>query len=1815
MSDKEKELREAAADGRLADVKRLVEEEGVNPNCDNGRALCRAARNGQTNVVDYLLKKNVSTECRWGGATPLIHAAFYNYLEVVRLLLAANANINARTNSNKTALDYAVEKKHDAIAQLLRDHPQRKINKDKLLAALHERRIQDAIHLISETNIDVNLRDGNFVPLLHLVTETGNMELLQTLLSKPNLSVNATDKEEQTALARAIGKNDVAVVFALLQANATVNQLNEAQLRALIAADLFGNALFSAASTNDASSAERLLLAGVRPAMTNEDGATALHVAAANGFDAIAALLLAEDPSLSLRSDRRGNLPLHLAAANGHLTIVKLLLNNSTYSGLNCTNNSGEVPLLVAVKAGHANIVERLLLAKASSSCLPHEGQTLLHVAAAQGNLGVVKVLVTAGFNVFATDMETGRTALHMAAAANHGKVVARLVAAGATIDVAARTVNGWTALVVATARQHVDIVGQLLRAGASVHVNANATKSTKTLYQPLHLAAEHGYGEIVSLLLAHNANVNAGSMRPLHLAVRHNPADVENDHADVVRRLLDADASLSVTNLAGKTPRMLAKALKHTLILSILTRHALFVAVRDHDVDGFVQLLDGDVDDMRNNVGTPLLHVLVEQNCTEMLQALLAKSVRGIDIEYEGHTPLDRAIGKKNAAMALALVLANATCKHLSASTVAAFLRSPDAFVFNAQLLRAASTGDTGVVTKLLAMGVRATARDETLRTALHVAATHGHDAMVSLLLEKEALLGRCRDEEGNLPLHNAAASGHVTLIDHLVAPLTINEANAMGNLPLHNAAASGHVALVDQLAAALTINEANDDGWTPLGLAVQSGRTNVVKQLLHHRVSLEHKSGKDGTLLHVATSSCVSTDLLEHLVKSGSDVNACDTRGWTPLHIVADKGHLQAVEYLVRAGANVVAKTQDCKTPLQMAKDTKVVKALLKAEADARTQAHVLKQHANDQTASLCRAVLENDVAAVTDLLAAGVKPSGLTVEGVPLPVVAMRRGHWETCDRLLAVSVVPSDAARVRMMHSLALELEQFQAAWHILQANSDVLARDTQHVSAEANNAPVHALQAMWTGAALRTAARDGQVDVAKHLLLQFQGIVDATNERGETPLHVAVASANVSSDVAAYTAMTTLLLKYRANPLAINTMGVTPLLLAARSGKSNVTAALVAAVLAKPSPDTAALATCFAEAVRQRDVQVVAMLLPKMPTDVVTLTLASNSMGLAILAATVGHLATLDGRTAKDMATGDVTPRLTTFLVDVAEELELVQRRIQEDDLVKAVDSHDWPLVKTLLIKGVVITDAGVMDTIWKEAVSADDEKLIETLCGAPGIDTSLRNQAGRSALEAAMDANKLSVVSSILDAFAATNSDVAPEALLPWHIAVERNSSVMLGVLFTRTIYSVNSTDANGWTPVALAIQNNEKTMVEMLVSCKADISIAPTNMNPPLHMALSQPDSSGILRVVLRKGVTGLDVEQRNTANHTALRCAVVDGREEAVKLLLEAGANVMQSLPDNGPTILAAAAQRPNRAITTMIDNTVGAALSKIWAADIGFGDLQVGDILGSGAYGTVYRATYKNHSIALKTCSMNNIRAYNSFRDEIEIARPMRSPYLVRLLTVVDDQNGKPHMVLELMDAGDLFDYIANKRSGKPVKKNFSIVQVAWAVANALAYIHGAGLIHRDVKSLNIFLCTTNGVKLGDFNTLRIVNEKMTNNVGTPETMAPEVTRRGSESECAYNALADMYSFGVVLAQLTWIRTPCDSPLDTENTSRNGSVTPAIKPNCAMWLETLATRCLAVDPTARPSATQVVEILATHLEDTDDQVTLEPSPEVTP
>lgn len=122
-----------------------------------------------------------------------------------------------------------------------------------------------------------------------------------------------------------------------------------------------------------------------------------------------------------------------------------------------------------------------------------------------------------------------------------------------------------------------------------------------------------------------------------------------------------------------------------------------------------------------------------------------------------------------------------------------------------------------------------------------------------------------------------------------------------------------------------------------------------------------------------------------------------------------------------------------------------------------------------------------------------------------------------------------------------------------------------------------------------------------------------------------------------------------------------------------------------------------------------------------------------------------------------------------------------------------------------------------------------------------------------------------------------------------------------------------------------------------------------------------------------------------------------------------------------------------------------------------------------------------------------------------------------------------DGRPYLVLEYVSGGSLGEAIREGRAGDLREK----LRVAGQIANALAYVHSKGIVHRDVKPDNVRVSASGQVKVTDFGIAKGPELSLTGagfTVGTPYYMAPEQIRGRKATP-----LVDVYAFGVLLYEL--------------------------------------------------------------------------------
>ncbi|MBR7741868.1 ankyrin repeat domain-containing protein [Phycicoccus sp. BSK3Z-2] len=265
----------------------------------------------------------------------------------------------------------------------------------------------------------------------------------------------------------------------------------------------------------------------VDPAM----GATALHKAAQSGSTEAIDLLVAAGAFLDQQSPVLGHTPLMDAVSYGHDDAVAVLLGHgartSPRNGFGQTaleiaqaDRSTDIATLVearilddaarvvghrlaaAAKTGDVQEAERQLAAGAvvdermPTTGTPDDDYTPLGLAAREGHVAMVRLLVRAGADGRARNGLMGGTALHEAAYWGHPAVIHELTNGTADVEIEARgAYNGYTALHDAVWRGHRDAVRALVAAGADPGAEGHSGMT------PSALSATHGYSDIATWL------------------------------------------------------------------------------------------------------------------------------------------------------------------------------------------------------------------------------------------------------------------------------------------------------------------------------------------------------------------------------------------------------------------------------------------------------------------------------------------------------------------------------------------------------------------------------------------------------------------------------------------------------------------------------------------------------------------------------------------------------------------------------------------------------------------------------------------------------------------------------------------------------------------------------------------------------------------------------------------------------------------------------------------------------------------------------------------------------------------------------------------------------------------------------------------------------------------------------------------------------------------------------------------------------------------------------------------------------------------
>ena len=246
-----------------------------------------------------------------------------------------------------------------------------------------------------------------------------------------------------------------------------------------------------------------------------------------------------------------------------------------------------------------------------------------------------------------------------------------------------------------------------------------------------------------------------------------------------------------------------------------------------------------------------------------------------------------------------------------------------------------------------------------------------------------------------------------------------------------------------------------------------------------------------------------------------------------------------------------------------------------------------------------------------------------------------------------------------------------------------------------------------------------------------------------------------------------------------------------------------------------------------------------------------------------------------------------------------------------------------------------------------------------------------------------------------------------------------------------------------------------------------------------------------------------------------------------------------------------------------------------------------------LGAGGMGEVYRArdAKLDREVAIKVLPEAFVRdpdRLQRFEREARMLSALDHPNILAIHDLGND-GGTPFLVMELLEG----ETLRQKLQGQPLPGR-KVVEIALQVATGLSAAHERGILHRDLKPGNLFLCRDGRVKILDFGLAKAAGPpgpesgtrtgltEADQTVGTPGYMSPEQVRGE-----ALDARSDLFSLGVVMWEMLSGRNPFQrgSTIETLHATLKDEppdLDPGLKvpPALAQMLDT----CLAKDPAAR-------------------------------
>jgi len=246
-----------------------------------------------------------------------------------------------------------------------------------------------------------------------------------------------------------------------------------------------------------------------------------------------------------------------------------------------------------------------------------------------------------------------------------------------------------------------------------------------------------------------------------------------------------------------------------------------------------------------------------------------------------------------------------------------------------------------------------------------------------------------------------------------------------------------------------------------------------------------------------------------------------------------------------------------------------------------------------------------------------------------------------------------------------------------------------------------------------------------------------------------------------------------------------------------------------------------------------------------------------------------------------------------------------------------------------------------------------------------------------------------------------------------------------------------------------------------------------------------------------------------------------------------------------------------------------------------------------IGHGSYGKatlVEDQDGKRYVMKTIDMSLMDDKQRKDAQNEVKVLSCLKHPYIVSYRESFT-KNGLLAIVMDYADGGDLYQRVTRTRKIGQLLPERQILRWFTEAALALKYMHDKHVLHRDLKSQNLFLTASDRLRVGDFGISKVLESTLAfakTAIGTPYYLSPEICQ-----ERPYSYASDIWALGCVLHEMAALRVPFDAQTIQALVQKitRGPI-PQLPPSYSQELRQLCGDLLHRDQSQRPNATEIIQ-----------------------